>query len=136
MPVFGSGLLSTSLTFLIFEGSTHLSSVIPFLVFFLSIIFLSSQSANSQSVVWERNFTNNVYADGYFVEQFIDGGYFIVGESSGFGGSGNDRFYIIKTDQYGNLEWHKNLGSMGSQGRGGTITSDGNFATVGWNKLE
>lgn len=58
----------------------------------MALVFLCCQSAISQSVVWEGYFSNNVYADGYYVEQFIDSGYFVVGENPGFGGSGNDRF--------------------------------------------
>ncbi len=61
----------------------------------------------------------------------IDGGYVIFGYTESFGKGLRD-FYLIKTDDFGNLLWNKTYGGDASE-RGSSIivTADGGFLLIG-----
>jgi hypothetical protein len=63
--------------------------------------------------------------------QTPDGGYALVGETYSLG-AGSDDFWLVKTDEYGNIQWNRTYGGTNSdQANSLIVTSDGGFAIVG-----
>ena len=61
-----------------------------------------------------------------------DGGYVIGGTTTSFGSGGND-FYLVKTDENGNLQWSNAYGGAGYELQFGLIqTNDGGYAITGY----
>jgi hypothetical protein len=68
---------------------------------------------------------------GYSIAQAADGGYFLAGYVSGFGGGGMDAS-VVKYDAAGNPQWRKVWGGSGDDKAQGVVaTSDGGFAIAG-----
>lgn len=60
-----------------------------------------------------------------------DGGYAIAGKTYSFGAEGSD-FWLVKTDEFGNIEWSERYGGPGEDsGHSLVETSDGGFAIAG-----
>ena len=80
---------------------------------------------------WQKTF-GRVYADeGFSVQQTIDGGFIIAGDTRSFG-AGNWDVYLIKTDSGGNLAWQKTVGgNSNDSGRSIQKTSDGGYIVAG-----
>jgi predicted secreted protein len=73
--------------------------------------------------------TGNEYA--YHVEQTLDGGYALLGQTNSFG-AGNNDFWLVKTDGSGNMEWNQTYGGTGNDvGIHVLQTVDGGYALVG-----
>jgi hypothetical protein len=64
-------------------------------------VYLARTDANGDTL-WTRTFGGPGYDDCYSVRQTADGGYIICGQTYSFGAGGCD-FYLIKTDENGNL---------------------------------
>jgi len=64
-------------------------------------VYLARTDANGDTL-WTRTFGGPSYDAGYSVRQTADGGYIICGQTYSFGAGGCD-FYLIKTDENGNL---------------------------------
>jgi hypothetical protein len=64
-------------------------------------VYLARTDANGDTL-WTRTFGGPGYDEGYSVCQTADGGYAICGQTYSFGAGGSD-FYLIKTDENGNL---------------------------------
>jgi hypothetical protein len=61
-----------------------------------------------------------------------DGGYAIAGETTSFGAGGFD-FWLVKTDEFGNMEWSQTYGGAESDGAYSLVaTSDGGYAIAGY----
>ncbi|MFB3166589.1 PKD domain-containing protein [Neobacillus sp. 179-C4.2 HS] len=58
---------------------------------------------------WEKIFGGSSYDEAYSVQQTTDGGYIISGQTDSYGAGYND-FYLIKTDETGNIQWEKTYG--------------------------
>jgi len=67
--------------------------------------------------------------------QTADGGYVLAGSTKSFG-SGEDDFWLIKTDEAGNMEWDRTYGGTGYDIASSLIeTSDGGYAIAGYTLL-
>ena len=81
---------------------------------------------------WKHKFSiNNYNCGGQEVQQTTDGGFVIIG--SIYSNPDNQRdIWLIKTDEYGNMEWNQTYGGTGYE-RGYSVkqTSDGQFIILG-----
>ncbi len=64
-------------------------------------VYLAKTDANGDTL-WTRTFGGTSYDDGLGVRQTADGGYIICGQTYSFG-AGESDFYLIKTDENGNV---------------------------------
>ena len=83
---------------------------------------MQAEYLNVESKTWSKTYGGYCGAD---VVQTVEGGYAMVGYSSGNGG-----VYLVKTDSAGNMLWNKTYG--GGQGRSVVQTLDGGFAIAGY----
>ena len=80
---------------------------------------------------WDRTFGGRNWDVGYSVQQTRDGGYILLGRT-GSCGAGQDDFWLIKTDAYGNKQWDRTFGgSKDDWGRSVQQTRDGGYILLG-----
>ena len=81
---------------------------------------------------WSQTFERNYYNRAYAVKQTLDDGYIVVGAKTE-SVEGNADIWLIKTDDYGNLQWDKTFGSLSTWNEGYFIqlTSDGGYIIAG-----
>jgi predicted secreted protein len=83
------------------------------------------------NMLWNMTYggTGNEYA--YHVEQTLDGGYALLGQTSSLGAGGND-FWLVKTDASGNMQWNQTYGGPGNDiGIHVLQTVEGGYALAG-----
>ncbi len=80
---------------------------------------------------WNQTFGGASYDHGSSVQQTIDGGYIIIGDTNSYG-NGDSDVWIIKTDSNGNEQWTKTFGG-GSYDGGFSVqqTTDGGYVIGG-----
>lgn len=60
-----------------------------------------------------------------------DGGYAVLGTTGSFGAVGED-FWLVKTDEFGNMEWNRTIGGPGGDGGYSlVVASDGGYVLAG-----
>ena len=88
--------------------------------FLLVLIFTNIINSNAQvpAIEWKKSYGGYGSEQAKSVQQTIDGGYIIAGNTSSSSGDvtynyGNDDYWIVKLDKNGTIEWQKSYG--GSQ---------------------
>jgi PKD repeat protein len=77
---------------------------------------------NTGNLSWERTYGGADWDYGYSVQQTLDDGYIITGESE-------SNLYLIKTDKFGNQNWSRIYG--GGEGHSVQQTLDGGYIIAG-----
>jgi hypothetical protein len=100
-----------------------------------SLVFLVD--AEPSWVEWSQTY-GGIEDDGalhlVYVVETSDGGFAVTGNTKSFG-TGNTDFWLIKTDESGNMEWNKTYGGVDFDIPYGLIqTSDGGYALAGETK--
>lgn len=81
---------------------------------------------------WNTTFGGSSSDGARSIDTTIDGGFIITGYSFSFG-EGDADVYLIRTDEFGNVIWENNIGSI-NQDYGNSVcqTSDGGFIITGF----
>jgi hypothetical protein len=72
----------------------------------------------SGEFLWQNRMGGQAYDAAEYVQPTRDGGYIIIGDSYSndgdvTGGNGGSDFWVVKTDNHGQIEWQNTLGGMG-----------------------
>ena len=85
----------------------------------------------SGQIGWTKTYGGGDWDWGYSIQQTLDGGYIVAGETQSFGVGWTD-VYLIKTDANGDVIWTKTYGGSGGDcGNSVQQTSDGGYIIVG-----
>jgi len=104
-----------------------LSSIVILVLF--SFPLISSVGASSE--MWNQVYGGAGADFAHSLVETSDGGYAVAGCTSSFGAGGAD-FLLIKTDEYGTMEWNRTYGGIGGDFAYSLVeTSDGGFALAG-----
>jgi len=94
-------------------------------------MWLIKVNANGQ-MEWERTYGGDYTEYGRTIQQTVDGGYIIIGQTESFALGYNDA-YLIKTDAQGNEMWSQTFGGQGTdQGRQVVSTLDEGYLISGY----
>lgn len=93
--------------------------------------FWLAKTDSSGNMLWNRTYGGTGDDDAWSIERTDDGFLVLAGWTSSFGAGSGD-FWVVKTDQYGNMLWNKTYGG-GLFDAASCIrqTSDGGFAVLG-----
>jgi len=84
------------------------------------------------SSMWSQTYGGTEKDGALSLVQTSDGGYAMAGSTCSFG-AGEDDFWLIKTDEAGNMQWKQTYGGAGSDIASSLIeTSDGGYAIAGY----
>jgi|GEM_PF-889737 len=105
------------------------------ILFFLSAThFLFAQP----TIEWEQNYGGSGDDYARSIQQTLDGGYIVAGESESndgdvSGNNGNRDYWILKLDGNGNIQWEQNYGGSGfDEPRSIQQTLDGGYIVAGY----
>jgi hypothetical protein len=88
-------------------------------------VFQHSQPGGPPAVQWTKTFAGMREAEGTYVEQTTDGGYFVAGTTS-FGDT--EKLFLVKTTSNGNTSWTKTVSGPGPlRAFSAQQTSDGGY---------
>mgnify|MGYP003324117204 FL=1 len=94
-------------------------------------VWLIKVNSNGE-MEWERTYGGDDNEYGRTIQQTVDGGYIIIGQTESFGLGYNDA-YLIKTDSQGNEIWSQTFGGQGTdQGRQVVNTLDEGYLISGY----
>jgi len=100
-------------------------------VLFVLVSFLFVGSVRASSEMWSQTYGGASSDSAEAMVQTSDGGYAIAGYTTSFG-AGYADFWLVKTDEYGNMEWNRTYGGAGEDiARSLIVTSDGGYAIAG-----
>ena len=104
-----------------------LSSIVILVLF--SFPLISSVEASSE--MWNQVYGGAGADFAHSLVETSDGGFAVAGCTSSFGAGGAD-FLLIKTDEYGTMEWNRTYGGIGGDFAYSLVeTSDGGYALAG-----
>ena len=75
------------------------------------LLFLPIAALAQPDTLWGRWYGGGQADNGYAVQQTLDGGFVIAGETYSFGAGGYD-FYLIRTDSTGDTLWTRTYGGV------------------------
>ena len=82
-------------------------------------------------IEWNQTYGGADIDQAYALVETSDGGYAIAGGTKSFGAGSYD-FWLVKTDDYGNVEWNQTYGGTGVERAFVLVeTSDGGYALAG-----
>jgi hypothetical protein len=100
--------------------------------FFGLLMFLLAIPVAAPSAGWSQTYGGTENDGALSLVQTSDGGYAMAGYTRSFG-AGEDDFWLIKTDEAGNMQWNQTYGGAGSDIASCLIeTSDGGYAIAGY----
>ena len=83
------------------------------------------------TIEWQKLYGGIKSDKAYSIQQTIDGGYIVVGETYSFG-AGNEDVWILKLNILGEIEWQKTYGgSLADKAHSIQQTSDGGYIVAG-----
>lgn len=87
----------------------------------------------SGNVEWQRTYGGRGYDSAQCIVQTGNGGYAVAGYTSSFGAAGA-KFWVLKLDGSGNVEWEKTYGEETTDAYAFSIiqTADGEYAVAGY----
>jgi hypothetical protein len=86
----------------------------------------------ARNMEWNQTYGGTGDERAYSILKTADGGYAIAGETSSFGSGGTD-FWLIKTDDTGNIEWNQTYGGSANESAYSLVEAfDGGYALVGF----
>ena len=89
----------------------------------------------SGEMEWSRTYGGISEEHAYSVVETSDGGYAIAGERRNINPDESD-FWLIKTDEFGNMEWNRTYGGTGDERASSLVeTSDGGYILAGGSLL-
>jgi len=93
---------------------------------------INNKHFSEPSVIWNETYGGNLLDWGWSVQQTMDGGFIIGGETISFSSGSYDAF-LIKTDKSGKEEWNKTFGGSAKDGCRAVIqTDDGGYILTGY----
>jgi hypothetical protein len=104
-----------------------------FLAYLMLLAFCTSLSlAQAPDTLWTKTYGGTLREDAWEVQQTVDGGYIIVGETESFT-SAQVHAWLLKTDSLGDTLWTRTYGGQNST-RGYSVqkTTDGGYVFVGY----
>ena len=88
--------------------------------------------SDSGAIQWERTYGGEDTEFGRAIQQTVDGGYIIIGQTESFGAGSSDA-YLLKTDSEGNEMWSQTFGGQGTdQGRYVVESADQGYLISGY----
>ncbi|MEO0162313.1 MAG: hypothetical protein ABIL39_10800 [candidate division WOR-3 bacterium] len=94
------------------------------------MLFLATAFAQEPNLVWQKTYGGNLADEGYSITTTNDGGFIIGGYT--YSSPENRNAYLIKTDAFGNIQWHKIFGTQYDDAvHCVRQTADGNYILTG-----
>ena len=82
-------------------------------------------------IVWENTYGGDAHDQGLYLEETVDGGYLVFGETDSMGAGERD-LYLLRIDDQGELEWEKTFGGTGTEwAKDMIVLADRGFLLVG-----
>ncbi len=90
-------------------------------------------AVKADTAIWAQTYDRDTSIDwANALVATSDGGYAMVGYTSQYQGIGDYNFWLVKTDEVGNMQWNQTYGGEGGDSPGSLVaTSDGGYAIIG-----
>ena len=86
----------------------------------------------SGNMQWSKNYGDIGNDEAHAIAMAHDGGYVVLGTTNSFG-AGSADFWLVKTDQSGDILWNRTYGGVGDDDAWSIeVTADGDLILAGW----